>query len=125
MDEISTRAIIIGVAIFVTMFITTVVILEFTHIREIYKNVGETDVSLESKLDELNKYKDSINEFNGLDVRNTVEKYKNNKTIEVCINNGGGYICSDINISESQYTDIYTSELISISKGIRILFSKK
>lgn len=118
MDEISVRAITIGVAIFVTMVITSIVIFEFTHIREIYKSVGETNVSFESRLEELNKYKDKVNEFNGLDVKNTIEKYRMNPSIEVCINNN----CTDAYIEKTQYSIKYKSELIPTQKGYKINF---
>ena len=52
-DEISTKAIIIGISIFITMFILTVIIFEFNEIQNVYKQVAETDISFEERLDEL------------------------------------------------------------------------
>ena len=70
MDEIATKSIIIGVSIFITLVIVTILIFEFTQIRSIYKTTAETNVSFEDRLDEFDKYRNSTNYFNGLDVKN-------------------------------------------------------
>lgn len=129
MDEIAVKALIIGVGIFITIVITTVVIAEFFQINQIYKSVGETDVSFESQFNELDKFNDSTNEFNGLDVKNYIKKYENNESIEVCVNG----VCEDINIHSicdkesnlSGCSDPYRAELEKTNKGYRIIFLPK
>lgn len=128
MDEIAVKTLIIGVGIFVTILITTVIIGEFFQINQIYKSVGETDVSFESRFNELDKFNDSTNEFNGLDVRNYIKKYEDNASIDVCVND----VCEDINIDnicnkESNLngcSEMYSSKLEKTTKGYKIVFSR-
>lgn len=124
MDEIATKALIIGVSIFVTLIIITVVIFEFTQIKEIYKGVGETDISFEERLDEFDKYRDSNNVFLGLDVKNTLEKYKNNNVVDVCVEQGGIDVCEDVTINEQDYNKQYVSTFEEIGSKYKITFKK-
>ena len=124
MDEIGTRAVIIGVGILVTLIIVTVVIFEFTEIQRAYRITAETDISFEERLDELDKYRDSNNDFTGLDVKNTVAKYKENKLIEVCLQDGT-LRCSDINIDTRDYNKKYKSNLEQINNISRIIFTAR
>lgn len=126
MDEISTKAIVIGISIFVTMIIITFILLEYDQISDLYKNVEKTDISFESKLDELDKYRDSNNEFNGLDVRNTIKKYENSKLVDVCIRESPDDICNDsINIDSLDYSTKYYSEFKEINNVFVITFIRK
>lgn len=126
MDEIATKAIIIGVSIFVTLIIITVIIFEYEQISSIYENVEKTDVSFESKLDELDKYRDSNNEFNGLDVRNTIKKYEKNNSIDICIESTPEDTCNDnINIDSLDYSAKYYSEFTENSNKYIITFIRK
>ena len=123
MDDISIKALIIGVSIFVTMLITTVVLFEFQQISNIYKGVAETDITFESRLDELNKYDDSNNEFYGLDVLNTVEKYRHEDTINVCLGEETWGLCKDvITDADVAFDSKYTSKLEKTNKGYSIIF---
>lgn len=117
MDEIGSKALLLGVGIFVTLIIVTVIVLEFFQIEQIYKNVGEVDISFESQFDELNKFRDN-NIFNGLDVKNYIKKYADNKSIEVCLQS----MCSDIDINSINYATEYTANLEEIPTGYRIIF---
>lgn len=129
MDELGIKALIIGVGIFVTVLITTVLIAEFFQINQIYKSVGETNVSFESNFNELDKFNDSTNEFNGLDVKNYIKKYENNPTVEVCVDD----VCGDIDLNRicnrevniSGCSDRYTASLEKTNKGYKIVFLKK
>ena len=139
MDEIASKAIIIGVSIFVTLIIITVLIFEFTQIKDIYRVTAETDVTFEAKLNEFDKYRDSNNYFNGLDVKNTIEKYKNDDTVDVCIKLGeettcNDYVCEDIGginkcrntiiIPESDYTKQYIVSFDDEALIYKIIFEK-
>lgn len=125
MDELATKAIIIGVSIFVTLVIVTVLIFEFTQIQSLYKTTAETNVTFESKLDEFNKYKDSTNYFNGLDVKNTIEKYRGDATVEICLTVGGTTNCSDSHIIDMEdYNKQYIVSTEDIGEKIRIIFEK-
>lgn len=135
MDEIAVKALLIGVGVFITILITTVIIAEFFEIRQIYASVAETDISFESKFDELDKFKDPTNEFSGLDVKNYVKKYENNDRIYVCIDEkceddirGTDYlkqICDrDIDGGIKNCSDIYRSTFEETNVGYKITFKK-
>jgi len=127
LDEISVKAIVVSVSIFVTLLILTLIVLEFTHISDIYANAAESEIAFEDKFDELDKFRDSNNIFTTLDVRNYVKKYATDKTIEVCIES----VCYDENTNvdeipqlndyETVYNE-YTAELVDTKKGYRIVF---
>lgn len=126
MDEITTKAIIIGVSILVTIIILTVIIFEFTQIQSVYKQVGQTNISFEDRLDEFDKYRDSSNLFTGLDVRNTVKKYINDKSVKVCINTNVGEVCNDsIDIEYLDYKKEYSSILDETTNIFKIIFSER
>ena len=128
MDELGSKAVMIGVAIFITLLIVTVVILEFEHISNIYGQVAETDISFEAHLDELDKFRNSNNEFSGLDVKNTFEKYRENGEIDVCVGGNNESQCADAAIipdDTSKYKDKYYAVLENTSVGYRIVFYLK
>ena len=126
MDEISTKAIIRGVSIFVTLVILTVIVFEFQQIQSVYKQVGQTNISFEEQLDEFDKYRDPNNLFTGLDVRNTVKKYGNNKIADVCITSVTGEVCNDsIQIEDLDYKKEYSSRLDESANIFKIIFSER
>ena len=127
MDELAVKALIIGISIFVTLIITTMVIGEFFQINQIYKSMGETDISFEAHFNELDKFNDATNEFNGLDVKNYIKKYENNDSVVVCVED----VCEDINldaICNTKYnvgacSDQYSAKIEAINNGYKITFS--
>lgn len=126
MDEISTKAIIIGVSIFVTLIVVTVVIFEFQQIQSIYKQVGQTNISFEDSLDEFDKYRDINNNFTGLDVRNTIKKYKNKNYVKVCIKSEENELCQDkIDENKLDYRANYSPSLEEVSGVFKIVFTEK
>lgn len=126
MDEITTKAIIIGVSIFVTIIILTVIIFEFSQIQSIYKITAETNITFEDRLDEFDKYRDSNNYFNGLDVKNTKAKYSSDKSVDVCLKTGGVEVCNDsLNISDGEYNREYKASLEEIGNKFKIVFEKE
>ena len=126
MEEIGVKTIVIAVSIFITLIILTILILEFSHISEIYKNVGETNVSFEAKFDELDKFRDSNNTFTSLDVINYIKKYEEDKSVQVCVKSS----CNDTNnISmlsdyETRYNEYYAI-LETTNEGYKIVFNIK
>lgn len=127
MDQFATKAIVIGISIFVTLIIVTIVIAEFTEIKSVYKNVAETNITFENNLDELDKYRNAGNEFKGIEVNNTISKYKNDDNVEVCKETSpGAYLCDDaFGISEGDYGKIYISRLENVNNKYRIIFKEK
>ncbi len=126
MDDIVTKALIIGVSIFVTLIVATVLILEFTQIKDIYRGVAETNIRFEDRLNEFDKYKDSNNYFNGLDVKNTIEKYKNDEGVQVCVISGGNMVCDDtLEIAEEKYKEEYKSYIDEENSILKIVFEEE
>ncbi len=122
MDEIAVKAVVIGVSIFVTLLIVTVVIFEFSEIKQLYKQTAETNITFEGRLDEFDKYRDSNTEFYGIDVQNTIDKYENDKSVDVCVSEN----CSDsIELTREEYSKPYISNLEQ-KNGIYIInFNRK
>lgn len=125
MDELGVKSVIIGVSILVTLTIVTVIILEFSQISNIYKATGETNITFEENLDEFNKFKDSGNEFNGLDVKNTVQKYKKNSMVNVCVGLVDPVCDDEINIPRENFEDKYTAEFTEENEIYKITFIEK
>ena len=124
MDEIATKAVVVAVSILVTLTIVTILILEYSEIGEIYKGVGETNISFEGQFDELDKFRNSGNVFNGIEVRNFFKKYKDNKTIDVCVD-GLAEVCNDfVDITGLLSTDEYKASLEETTIGYKIIFTK-
>lgn len=124
MDEIATKAITIGVAVFITIVIFTVVLLEFGQISDIYSQTAETNITFEDRLDEFDKYRDSNNRFIGLDVVNTVAKYKDDTSVQVCVDEGSLICGNSINIGKEDYNKRYRAEFTEVNGIFRIKFSR-
>jgi len=120
LEELGVKALLIGVAIFVTLLITSIVMLEFFQIGEIYKHVGEVNPSFEERFDKLDKFRNVNNVFTGLDVKNYINKYKNDNNIKVCLDNG---TCDDPN--NIPYNEEYSPGLESTGNKYIITFTKK
>lgn len=83
MDEISNKALMIGVALFVTIIITSGVLYTLGEMKEIYSKVYETNISLQDMFSEYDEYDNT--KKTGIDVLNTVKKYKDDNLVEIYI----------------------------------------
>lgn len=84
MDDISTRSIIIGVNIFVTMTIVSLVIIMFFQMQEIYGIVATTDTSIYNKFDDIySMYHGKVE--TGIGLLNTLKKFEENKDEQIKI----------------------------------------
>lgn len=82
MNEISFKAILIGVSILVTLIIFSVILLAFGQMRSIYSSMDNIDVSIKSTVDEIySMYNNSV--LNGIKLVNTVKKYESDKYVNV------------------------------------------
>lgn len=107
MDDITTKAIVIGVNIFVTMAILTIIIIMFSQMGEIYGIVSTTDNSIASTFDSVYAMYNGRT-MTGLGLLNTVKKYETDKEQDVIISYPGSatvkdYINKNGNIRESVY----------------------
>lgn len=133
MDEISNKAINIGVAIFITIIITSSVIYVINQIKVIYEQVYETDVSIQSSFNEFDEY--DGNDKTGIDVINAAKKYIEKKDVNVMlqgnkINDENDLFYKKYNVYDNEKLvklgkELYTST-ISVNDGITtITFTKK
>ena len=86
MDEITSKALTIGVAVFITIAITSGLLMVIDQIKEIYGQVYETDISLQSSFSEFDAY-DNVPKT-GIDVINAIKKYENDPGVIVQLSNG-------------------------------------
>ena len=84
MDEISNKAITIGVAVFVTIIIASGIFYVINQIKVIYEQVYETDISIQSSFTEFEAFDNS--QKSGIEVLNAVKKYIDNPKVKVIIN---------------------------------------
>lgn len=85
MDEISNKALLIGVGLFVTIIITSGVLYTLGEMKEIYSQVYETNISLQDMFSEFDEYDNTLK--TGIDILNTAKKYKDNNLVQIFINN--------------------------------------
>lgn len=76
MDDITTRAIVIGVNIFVTLAIVSIIIVMFFQMMQIYGTVRDTDTSIYTTFNNITSMY-SGRTMNGLGLLNTIKKYEN------------------------------------------------
>lgn len=84
MDDNATRAIVIGVNVFVTITIVTIVMFMFFQMQEIYGVVAKTDNSIYSTFDNVHAMY-SGRTMSGLGLLNTIKKYENQTYKEIVI----------------------------------------
>lgn len=127
MNETTNRALMIGVAIFVTLSITSAIFVTINQIKGIYKYVYNTDISLKGKFSEFQAYEGG--HFTGLDVINTVKKYRGNQLVKVNYGNLSSSVTITLdsndmasNIPSFSYSAKYKSDLKTVSDTYIIIF---
>ena len=85
MDFLGTKAMVIGTAIFITLAITTAILVTFNQVTKIYQKVYKTDVGIKEEFNEFAMYQDT--NMSGLEVYNAVKKFKNNVYVTIYIYN--------------------------------------
>lgn len=122
MDYMSNKAIMIGVGIFVTVIITSSILGIVGQIKDIYKRVFETSISIQETFSEFDMYNNT--KKSGLDLLNAAKKYKNDALVEVrlgssILNNDTGiqYIKSNLQSISGviKYETEYTTTVERVS----------
>ena len=85
MSEISNKAIMIAVSLLVTIAITSAIITVMGYFREIYAEVDKTDISIRKGFTEYDMYDNTV--MTGLQLENTFNKYKDDSTVVIYLNN--------------------------------------
>lgn len=123
MDEITSKALTIGVAVFITIAITSGLLIVIDQIKGIYGQVYETDISLQSSFSEFDAY-DNVQKT-GIDVINTIKKYENDLGVIVQLSNGSSIYAtytgaSDVSTNNwSKYTDYLNYVKTGDDTGLR------
>ena len=88
MDFLSTKVIYIAVGLFITIVITTSIVFTISKVSQIYGQVNKTDIDIKSGIAEFAMYDNTT--LYGIDLVNTVKKYKvdNNVVINIKLKNG-------------------------------------
>ena len=109
MENSTSKAIIIGVGIFVTVAITSGILFSINQMKDIYSKVYETDTSITSRFSEYDAFDNTT--VTGVDVLNAISKYK-------LANEGGKVILSSgVNIPNPVTDDFYSKEFKSSITG--------
>lgn len=88
MDEISNKAISIGVAVFITIAIASGIFYVINQMKNIYEQVYETNISIQSSFSEFEAYDNT--EKTGIDIINVIKKYKDNPKVKIYVDNVEG-----------------------------------
>lgn len=84
MDDLGVRTVIIGVNIFITLTIVSIVIIMFLQMGEIYGLVANTDTSIYNKFDDIYSIYDGKVE-SGIGLLNTIKKFEENPDTYIVI----------------------------------------
>ena len=81
MDNSANKALTIGVAVFLTIMITSAILFILGRMQEVYSRVYETDISIQNQFDEYDAF-DSTTKT-GIEVYNAVKKYVGNQFVTI------------------------------------------
>ena len=81
MDNSANKALTIGVAVFITIMITSAILFILGRMQEVYSRVYETDISIQNQFDEYDAF-DSTTKT-GIEVYTAVKKYVGNQFVTI------------------------------------------
>ena len=81
MDNSANKALTIGVAVFITIMITSAILFILGRMQEVYSRVYETDISIQNQFDEYDAF-DSTTKT-GIEVYNALKKYVGNQLVTI------------------------------------------
>lgn len=81
MGGLANRVLTIAVGVFVTIMITSSVLLILNQMKDIYAQVYATDVSIQSQFDEFDAYDNSIK--SPIDIANAMKRYSKNSLVTI------------------------------------------
>ena len=114
MENSTSKAIMIGVGIFVTVAITSGILFSINQMKDIYSKVYETDTSITSRFSEYDAFDNTI--VTGVDVINAIKKYGVSKVT-----------CTDFStdsIGEDFYSKKFDASITGEGDNISIKFKK-
>lgn len=122
MDILSTKAVMIGTGILISIVIMTGVIMAVNQIKVIYGYVDKTDISVVKEFEDIFSTYNGA-KMNGVDLVNTIRRFEKNNLIVIEYDNASGALDSDTqrNIAASP-SDI--TQTIRESEHIKNLMEK-
>lgn len=116
MDDLGVRAIVIGVNIFVTLTIVSLVIIMFFQMGDIYGIVASTDTSIYNKFDDVYSiYHGKVE--SGIGLLNTIKKFEQNPDQYIVIEYPGYKEVRTESLNNSTRESVYLKELMSGDKN--------
>ncbi|MCX8075309.1 MAG: hypothetical protein N2749_06985 [Clostridia bacterium] len=83
MDYFGNKAIFIGVGVIITLTLTSGIMYTINQVKDIYKGIYGTDVSITKNFNEFDMYNGT--QLTGLDLYNTAKKYSKDSTVTVMV----------------------------------------
>lgn len=129
MNVVTNKAIVIAIGIFITVAITSAILITIDQMREVYSDVYETDITISSGFQEFDQYDGT--EKTGLDLLNALNKYFNNSSVKINVgsdtnvnNRTQDYINNNYDIQD-RYTWVYDCTIKQNNDVTTITFTKK
>ena len=137
MNVVTNKAIVIAIRIFVTIAITSAILISIDLMRQVYSDVYETDTNISSGFQEFDEYDGT--QKTGLDLINTLNKYYNNSNVRVTvIRSGATFTNQNMNIDtinsydpeetsspKTQYNDLYNCSVSRSNNDMIIITFRK
>lgn len=129
MNVVTNKAIVIAIGIFITVAITSAILITIDQMREVYSDVYETDITISSGFQEFDQYDGT--EKTGLDLLNALNKYFNNSSVKINVgsftnvnNRTQDYINNNYD-RQDRYTWVYDCTIKQNNDVTTITFTKK
>lgn len=134
MNVVTNKAIVIGVAIFITVAITSAIFVSIGLMRDVYSDVYETDIAISSGFGEFDEFDGT--EKTGLDLLNVLNKYYGSNNVIVNVTGKGEWQNKDKSIIDkydpsnnvnngNKYNTQYKCEVDKSGDNTIITFTKK
>lgn len=128
MDAITNKALVIAVGIFITIAITSAILITIDQMKNVYSSVYETDITISNGFQEFDEYDNT--EKTGVDLINTLNKYYNNSNVNVTV--GTAQNKNRLNntqlksyISSIDYNKLYNCNIEKKGDNVKITFKVK
>ena len=106
MNTVTNKALVIAVGIFITIAITSAILVSIDLMRQVYSDVYETDINISSGFQEFDEYDGTTK--TGLDLLNALNKYYNSSNVKISVKNGG--ITSETQNMDAAIIELYDPE---------------
>ncbi len=81
MESSANKALTIGVAVFITIMITSAILFILGRMQDVYSKVYETDISIQNQFDEFDSFDNTTK--TGIETLNAIKEYINNPYVTI------------------------------------------